>query len=59
MHIRARVKRWYRYARSKGINLSRILVHPSDVHRLPERYKGLPVVSMSTAVYLGEEPEFS
>ena len=58
MHVRARVKRWYRYARSKGLVLSRILVHPSDAHRLPERSKGLPVVSMSTVVYLGDEPEF-
>jgi len=46
MLLRYRIKRWYRWAKARGIPLTRILIHPRDAWQAPARYKGLPVEVM-------------
>jgi len=41
--IKERMDRWLDYAKSQGIELDRILVHPKDLPHCPKCYRGLPV----------------
>lgn len=47
MDILSRIERWHRYAKARGITLTRIAIHPSDVDAAPTEYHGLPVVALN------------